>query len=149
MQSDKDSQDGRDTAHQTHNNVTERRNESMEKTHNPHYKGSGVSFYDTCDWRTIMHSLIPSKSQQPASWRLNLCGANGISRSKQEHVVFLCFPVTLLSHSSFLHYIKHRTDRLSHVREEQWASFNHIVLSLPKGPKKSPSDPEKNCGTTP
>lgn len=74
------------TAHQAHNNVTEQRNESMEKTHNPHYKGFGMSFYDTCDWRTIMYSLIPSSSQQPVFWRLNLCRYNGISRSKQEHV---------------------------------------------------------------
>lgn len=38
-----DRQSGRDTsrlsAQQAHNNVTEWRNESMEKTHNPHYKG--------------------------------------------------------------------------------------------------------------
>lgn len=37
----------------------------MEKTHNPHYKGFGMSFYDTCDWQIIMYSLIPSTSLQP------------------------------------------------------------------------------------
>lgn len=86
----KTSQDGRDTG-----SHSSRRNESMEKTHNPHYKGFGVSFYDTCDWRTIMHSLIPSTSHQPVFWRLNLCSNNGISRSKQEHVRSLSLSLTL------------------------------------------------------
>lgn len=73
----KDSRDGRDTSPRSaHNNVTEWSNESMEKTHNPYYKGFGMSFYDTYDWRTIMHSLIPSTSQQSAFWRLNLSSYN-------------------------------------------------------------------------
>lgn len=51
VQSDKDSQDGRDTGpHSAHNNVSEWNNESMEKTHNLHYKGFGILLYDTCDW---------------------------------------------------------------------------------------------------
>lgn len=64
VQSDKDSRDGRDTGpHSAHNNVTEWNNESMEKTHNLHYKRFGIRLYDTCDWRAIMYSLIPSSSQ--------------------------------------------------------------------------------------
>lgn len=75
----------------------------MEKTHNPHYKGFGVSFYDTCDWRTIMYSLIPSTSQQPVFWRLNLCSNSGISRSKQEHVrsLSLSLPLSLPADTPF------------------------------------------------
>ncbi len=108
------------TVHQAHNNVTEWRNESMEKTHNPHYKGFGISFYDTCDRRTIMYSLILSTSPQPVFWRLNLCSNNGISPSKQEHVRFLSLslslPLTLLSHSlSLLHYIRHQSGKLAHA----------------------------------
>lgn len=82
-------------------------------------KGFGVSFYDTCDWRTIMYSLIPSTSQQPAFWRLNLCNNDGISRSKQEHVRFLSLSLCLSpprSHSlALLHYIKHQSDKLAHA----------------------------------
>lgn len=101
VRSDKDSRDGRDTGpHSSHNNVTEWRNESMEKTHNPYYKGFGISFYDTCDWQTIMYSLIPSISPQPDFCRLNLCSNNGISRSKH----------SLPS----LHYMKSYTDELAH-----------------------------------
>lgn len=64
-------------------------------------KGLASLFYDTCDWQTIMYSLIPSTSQQPAFCRLNLCSYTGISRSKQEHVRFsLSLSVLITLHQS-------------------------------------------------
>lgn len=94
----------------------------MEKTHNPHYKGFGMYFYDTCDWQIIMYSLIPSTSLQPDFWRLNLCSYNGISWSKH----------SLPS----LHYMKYQPDKLVHalssMREtifvSAWIHLNGIIV---------------------
>lgn len=104
VQSDKDSQDGRDMGPPgAHSNVTEWNNESMEKIDNPHYKGFGISLYDTCDWRAIMYSLIPSTSQQPAFWRPDICTRNGASWSKQERIRVISLPIVdlIMLHDKF------------------------------------------------
>lgn len=95
------------TAHQAHNNVIEM---NQWKRHIILItKGFGFSFYNKCDCRTIMYSLIPSTSQQLVLWRLNLCSNNGISRSKQEHVRFASLSRSHYFHTCCPYYITSST----------------------------------------
>lgn len=89
------------------NNVTEWRNESMEKTHNPHYKGFGVSFYDTFK----NNCSASPHSQSPGGLTFAV-----MMESPDQNRNPLLLPVTLLPQSlSSWHYMKHQSDKLLHM----------------------------------
>lgn len=76
-------------------------------------KGFGLSFYNKCDWRTIMSPLIPSASQQMVFTIIMESPDQNRNTSGSPPPL----QPSLLTHSlPLLHYITHQPDTLAHAR---------------------------------